>query len=68
MWTRVEVVGEDLAREETVTGLTNDQSYDFEVRAVNMQGEGAVATVTATLSAEADGAAQPERDAGRRRR
>ena len=48
VWTRVE--GEDEARETTVTGLTNGQSYDFEVRAVNMQGEGAVATETATLS------------------
>ena len=42
--------GGDEARETTVTGLTNGQSYDFEVRAVNMQGEGAVATETATLS------------------
>ena len=33
----------------TVTGLTNGRSYDFEVRAVNMQGEaGDVATETAT--------------------
>ena len=50
MWTRIVVEGEDEAREETVTGLTNGQSYDFEVRAVNMQGEGAVVTETATPS------------------
>ena len=32
----------------TVTGLTNDTEYTFEVRAVNDQGDGAAASITAT--------------------
>ena len=47
-WTQV---GEGAdARSTTVMGLTNGQSYDFEVRAENMQGKGAEAKVMATLS------------------
>ncbi len=35
----------------TVTGLTNDTEYTFEVRAVNSEGEGIAASVKATPTA-----------------
>ena len=43
-WT--DVAGDDGARTHTVTGLTTDTEYTFEVRAVNGVGDGAAATVT----------------------
>ena len=47
-WTRTTRVPTALAREVTVTGLTNGQEYEFEVRAVNAHGPGEAAAVTAT--------------------
>ena len=52
-----EVPGEDEAREYTFRDLTNDQVYDFQVRAVNLAGEGG----------EAKAEAEPEAPGGRRR-
>ena len=46
-----EWTGKDLNPRVTVKNLTNGDSYTFEVRAVNTQGAGEAATVTATPSA-----------------
>ena len=60
-----EVPGEDEAREYTFRDLTNDQVYDFQVRAVNLAGEGGEAKAEAEPEAPGGGGGsveRPERD------